>query len=319
MKYMTSSTRKVEPAVKPFDFQAAYEGLSETFDRINDAYKELVAAESNVAEAEEILMNCQNTIASFEKYGLTAQGLENANGDNHDLDRALGFADIAVESLSSMNKEALESLTQKYIAGLEAAEGSAWSKLVEGIKAFFAKIINWLKELFTGSAKLMAMVKQTDFSKLTLDGEKKINGISAQDARALCGDIQKAVAAVEAIDKGTGEAQTATITMPERKQETLAALGWDTDQATTVANMYTTLPVTTKLDAAWKKIQSAYKAVASRAKAAVSDDEKAAELKTQYENWKLAGKLTGQISSAMRLIGFTLMAVSKATKKEENV
>lgn len=318
MKYQVSSA-KPQPAAatkKPFDFVAAQEALSESLDRAQVAYSDLVAAEGRVAEVELVLENCSQALKSINKFGLTEQGMELFNGANHDLDTALGLESLAIESLSTMSAATKDALKAQYVAGLEGTMSDVWKTMVERVKEFFAKLLTWLKEFFTGTAKLMRMVKETSFEG-ELDGDKKISGLSYDDAqKLLVKDLTGAATTLERIEQNAKEAATTgEITLPEKKEGTLKELGWDAGNAKSLAEVYSRFTAVTRIDGVWKKIQTTAKSLTTSSKG--DDPAQTKELQTQLANWKLAGKLTGQVAAGMRLVGFTLLTVSKAVKKAE--
>ena len=317
MKYQVSSAKKPAPvAKKPFDFVAAQEALSESLERAQIAYSDLVAAEGRVAEVELVLENCAQALKSINKFGLTEQGMEMFNGADHDLDAALGLENLAIESLATMSSATKDALKAQYVAGLEGKMGDIWNTMVARVKEFLAKLLTWLKEFFTGTAKLMRMVKETSFEG-ELNGDKKITGLSYDDAqKLLVKDLNGAVTTLERIEKNAKEEATSgEIALPEKKEGTIKELGWDAGKAKSLADIFSKFTAVTRVDGVWKRIQTTAKSLMTSSKG--DDPAQTKELQTQLANWKLAGKLTGQVAAGMRLVGFTLLTVAKAVKKAE--
>ena len=320
MKYQLSSAKRPAAPVakKPFDFAAAQEALSESLDRAQAAYQQLVAAEGRVAEVEGVLDNCKQALESINKFGLTAQGMDMMNGAEHNLDVALGLENLAIESLTTMSAATKDALKAQYVAGLEGKVAEMWKTMVERIKAFFAKILNWLKEVFTGSARLMKMVQETKFEG-EFDAEKKVTTLKFADAEALVKAMAAATENVKNMEKSAtqlvGEGKSFEMPQFEKAEGTLKELGWDAGKASKLQKDY--LAVGTKKDmaAAWTAIQAAYK---KEVAAAGGEDPSALQkLKDAFENWKMASRITGQYNAALKQVGFALLTVAKAFKAAE--
>ena len=157
MKYSIGSTQK--PVVKPFDFAAATEALSDSYIRVSDAYEELVAAEGRVAELELALDNCKSAIQSIEKFGVTATTMAVFNGEN-ELDMALGLENLDLEAIESLGASVKKIRKENYVSGLEGKVADFWKKIVDFLKDLWAKIKRWFKELFDKNAKAVRIVNE---------------------------------------------------------------------------------------------------------------------------------------------------------------
>ena len=111
-----------------------------------------------------------------------------------------------------------------------------------------------------------------------------------------------------------GEGKSFDLPIPEKAEGTLKELGWDAGKAAGLQKKF--LAVGTKKDmaAAWSAIQAQYKKEAS---ANGEDPELLKRVQAAFENWKLAGKITGQYNAGLKAVGFSLLTVAKAFKAAE--
>ena len=156
MKYSIGSTQK---PVKPFDFAAATEALTDTYIRLGDAYEQVVAAEGRIAELEMTMENCKSAVQSIEKFGVTATTMAVFNGSN-ELDQALGLESLDLSAVESLGSSVKKIRKQNYISGLEGKLAEYWKKFVEWLKDLWGKIKRWFKELFDKNAKAVRIVNE---------------------------------------------------------------------------------------------------------------------------------------------------------------
>lgn len=156
MKYSIGSTQK---PVKPFDFAAATEALTDTYIRLGDAYEQVVAAEGRIAELEMMMDNCKSAVQSIEKFGVTATTMAVFNGSN-ELDQALGLESLDLSAVESLGSSVKKIRKQNYISGLEGKLAEYWKKFVEWLKDLWGKIKRWFKELFDKNAKAVRIVNE---------------------------------------------------------------------------------------------------------------------------------------------------------------
>ena len=156
MKYSIGSTQK---PVKPFDFAAATEALTDTYIRLGDAYEQVVAAEGRIAELEMTMENCKSAVQSIEKFGVTDTTMAVFNGSN-ELDQALGLESLDLSAVESLGSSVKKIRKQNYISGLEGKLAEYWKKFVEWLKDLWGKIKRWFKELFDKNAKAVRIVNE---------------------------------------------------------------------------------------------------------------------------------------------------------------
>lgn len=315
MKYQISSMKKV--AVKaPFDFAAATESLNSALDDLVVAQEAFYSAESRVDEVVQVLADLDTVKKSIESFGVCIENMSLFNAENA-LDEALGLEKLDVASLETLSESTKTLLKSNYLTAVEGQVAELVKTGVERIKEFFAKLINWLKEHFTVTARLMKTIKELSFDG-AFDAEKKVNAFKYEDAtnmisfmkgvEARLTDIQKSAAQV------VGESKSATPPECEKTEGTAKDLGWDVGNAKTVQTELLALIGKPGVANAWKAIQEQYKAEIAQSKTDANWLEKS---KDKLANWRLGAKLTSQYNGCMRKIGFTLITLSKLSKKEE--
>ena len=156
MKYSIGSTQK---PVKPFDFAAATEALTDTYLRLGDAYEQVVAAEGRIAELEMAMDNCKSAVQSIEKFGVTATTMAVFNGSN-ELDQVLGLENLDLGAIENLGASVKKIRKQNYVSGLEGKMSEMWGKFVQWLKDLWGKIKRWFKELFDKNAKAVRIVKE---------------------------------------------------------------------------------------------------------------------------------------------------------------
>lgn len=341
MKYSIGSTQK---PVKPFDFAAATEALTDTYLRLGDAYEQVVAAEGRIAELEATMDNCKSAVQSIEKFGVTATTMAVFNGSN-ELDKALGLESLDLEAIESLGASVKKIRKQNYIAGLEGVIGDAWDKLVKFLSDLWEKIKRWFKELFDRNAKYVRLVQEglDKFKKLNGDTNTKvISGLKEPDANAaldaanqLIDCVNKNAAAVKAAqdpakclwqlpDKGILEKVGITFDqdgklntegMGEKLQkgkDEIGKLGWTS--TTKIPAGFAAVTTGQAVKSAFGAIDGAFKGAIDAAKAAKNDDAKK-ELAGAKKN--MVSHISSYISVYNKLIGLvgnTLVTIINAVK-----
>lgn len=328
MKYQLPSakTNTAPQAKAPLDMQAAFESLNESFDAVVESYKMYVEAVGRVEYVEDVIKDSKSALESISKYGITAANMALLNEGNS-LDKALGLENLAIESLESLSASTKAMLQQQYCKGLEGLNDGAKKTLWESIKAFFAKLIQWLKDFFTGTAKMIAIVKELKFEELDPNAELVVH--SYEDCKSMLSAADQADKVLaECTDRiKLGAADTESMTVEEVVQKAdqlkidsfkkdkgkLSELKWTAQTAAEIQKEFIRLGTTNKMDANWKAIQAEYTTIIGKTGEATEDAEKRA--KKAFGKWKVAGRLTGQYNKAMRAVGLTLFTLAKANKK----
>ena len=233
MKYMVSGMKPVA-VKKPFNFDAAYEALEQSFRKASDAYEALVTSGSAVEEFEACLRDGAAALESIKKYGVTPQNMSLINEGNQ-LDKALGLEALDMTAIESLSESTKKLLQDNYTKGLEALGSENLKSFVQAIKDFFKKILEWLKERFFGLSRLTKILENTKIEG-ELDGEKKITAIACDDIKAILDDQTEFSDSVhtiaeaggkpaagfmqdlDALDKKGSEAGT----LPEKKEDTVS-------------------------------------------------------------------------------------------------
>lgn len=324
MKYQLASVKPVA-AKKPFDFEAAAEALNESLERTHEQYQQYIAAEGRVLEIDDVLSDCKQALESISKFGVVAQNMAILNEGNG-LDQALGLENLAIESIASLSESTKAMLQKQYCAGLEGKLSEGFNKLVEAVKEWFTKAIAWLKEFFTGNAKIAKMVSEAKFDNIDFDAKCAV--YSSKDCAAMISrmnDIRKAMGDLAGSSNNYGDVtgggsdnNVDTLAMKaeaeaggpdvERQVKKLSELGWGSDLAKIVTD-FKAASKPTEMDATWKKVQDDYRAAISK-----TDESKIDALKTKFKAWRTVGKLTGIYGRLYKKVGFTLLTISKKQK-----
>jgi len=202
MKYSIGSVKPV--AVKPFDFAAATEALTDTYVRLGDAYEQVIAAEGRIVEAEMAMDTCKSALASIEKFGVTATTMAVFNGEN-ELDAALSLEALDLESIESLGATVKKVRKENYISGLEGMVSDGWKKFVAMLQKMWEAIKRWFKELFDRNAKYARIVKEAMdkkvFVKFTTTGkDKKFKLLSKDQMNAALAAIDELMKAANSVN-----------------------------------------------------------------------------------------------------------------------
>lgn len=319
MKYKVSSAAKPAPK-KPFDFAAAYESLQQSFESAVESYNEMVAAEGRVAEIEDCLRDGQTALASIKKYGVTPANMAIVNADNV-LDEALGLEKLDLTAIESLSESTAKVLAGNYVKGLEGLDMENVKAFLARLKEFFLKIINWLKDRFFGTAKLVKILKEEKFEG-EFDGEVQMTGLEkgdvenclnalkglAEHLKKIEGDPVGSVGAVE---------QILSEKYPEIKKttDTVSKLGYTKDNIAGVRDTFVSVATTTiaGMDESWKAIQANYKKFESEAK---GEDEGIKDKVTAwFKGLRAASKCLGQCNKIAQACGMSILQAKKAFKK----
>lgn len=321
MKFTISTAKTVaKPAAKAFDFVKAEEALIQSFEAVSASYSALVAAEGRVTECEQVVADCRLATESIRQFGVTATTMGIFNGKDHTLDRALGLEELAIASLESMSAASKQVLQGKYLAGLEDNSQSAWATFKENVTKWFARFIEWLRNVFMSSAKLVKMVKEAAFE--NFDAEKVVNVLSKEDCLKAIETMEKALAIVRDTNKTAeqviGEMQSFNAPDLQKKEDKASALGWTSaEEIKGVVAKFLAAGgenAAKAMDTAWKAVQTQYKAEMAQAG---NDPALMDKVRNAVDGWKLKGKVTGDYNKMLRAAGLTLYTLSKATKAPE--
>lgn len=328
MKYMVSGMKPAAKQKKPFDFAVAYESLEASFRKASEAYEKLVSAESAVAEFEQCLKDGADALESIKNFGVTPQNMSIINKGNN-LDKALGMEALDMTAIESLSESTLKVLQSNYCKGLEALEGENKKSFVEAIKAFFKKILEWLKERFYGLSRLVKILDNTKIEG-ELDGEKKITAMACDDIDQALTDAED-IGDVSVIADAGGKVaadfmsdldkveqkQGSFGSAPEKKEDTVANLGYDASKAESARTKFLTLAkkIVSTQDANWKKIQAEFR----KAETGNMEDPSVFD---KFKAWRrgmvVANKASGLATKILQTVGMSLLAVSKAVKKAES-
>lgn len=325
MKYMVSGMKPVA-VKKPFNFDAAYEALEQSFRKASDAYEALVTSGSAVEEFEACLRDGAAALESIKKYGVTPQNMSLINEGNQ-LDKALGLEALDMTAIESLSESTKKLLQDNYTKGLEALGSENLKSFVQAIKDFFKKILEWLKERFFGLSRLTKILENTKIEG-ELDGEKKVTAIACDDIKAILDDQAEFSDSVHTIAEAGGKPASGFMqdldeldkkgseagTLPEKKEDTVSGLGYDVAKAeqARVDFLATVKKVIPTLDADWKKIQAEFRKVESEDPSGEGFLEK---IKTWRRGMIIANKFTGFTTKSLQIVGMSILAVSKAVKK----
>ena len=328
MKYCLPSART--QVRKPFNMATALEELNESLEAVDQSYKAMCAAEGRVLEIEEVIADSHAAMESISKYGVSSANMAILNKDNS-LDKALGLENLVIESLESLSASTKIALQQRYVAGLEELNANASKSVWQHIKDFFAKIIQWLKDFFTNTAKMVNIVKQLKFENLDENATATVH--KADDADKMVAACLSAVELVESFAKNpvydengntddltSGEvatkAESLNISKYPKENGKLKSLGWDAQRAARCQSNWVKLVAETgsRMDKAWKDLQADYRKVTA---GSGEDPAKAAKIASKaFNKWKQAARLTGQYNACVKAVGTTLLTLSKSIKAE---
>lgn len=312
---MKFTSTPVKPAkVEKFDFQAAFEGISASFDAVAESYDQLVAAEGMIAEINEVYDNCRMAYKSIEKFGVSVETMSLLNEGNS-LDRALGLQDLALESIASLSEATKKALKHNYIAGLEAAEDGMLKKMVEAVKQFFVKLWQYIKELFVSNAKIAKVVQEIAKQDIKeLDADKKVVAVKFDELDKMIAVVDGAYEKLVAGENATANKEA--IELPDvkaaRESATIKELGWDAAKLKASCGKF--IKFVTKDD--MKKVSDELKKTEKEAAEAASKNI-VAEWKAKMQIAHRYGAWLRLYSKTVRQVGLTLIAVSKAEKKAE--
>lgn len=318
MKYMVSGMKPVA-VKKPFNFDAAYEALEQSFRKASDAYEALVTSGSAVEEFEACLRDGAAALESIKKYGVTPQNMSLINEGNQ-LDKALGLEALDMTAIESLSESTKKLLQNNYTKGLEALGTENIKSFIQSIKDFFLKIVEWLKERFFGTAKLVKILKEEKFDG-EFNGETQINAIEFSKAEALLSTVESNAAELDRLANGDDLQASAdkineetTYLVPDKKADTVAALGYTKDNIGGLKDKFVTAATGTvaKMDASWKKIQANYKKFEAETKG--EDPSIIEKGKMWFKGLRAASKCMGQVNKALQAVGMSILAAKKAFK-----
>ena len=314
---MKFTSTPVKPAkVEKFDFQAAFEGISASFDAVAESYDQLVAAEGMIAEINEVYDNCRMAYKSIEKFGVSVETMSLLNEGNS-LDRALGLQDLALESIASLSEATKKALKHNYIAGLEAAEDGMLKKMVEAVKQFFVKVWNWIKDLFTTNAKITKVAQEIAKKGINeLDPDKEVRAVPFKEIDAAIKLVSEAYEKV--LQGGLSDSNAETTEIPadmsglRAEPKSIKELGWDAGKLKEACAKFITFATNKEMKTAvdgFKKLEQSAKS--NSEKGLVAEWKQDMAIAKRYNAWfRLYAK-------AVRVIGLSIIAVSKAEKKAE--
>lgn len=320
MKYKVSTAAK-PVAKKPFDFAAAYESLQQSLDKSIECYNTMIASEARVVEIEDCLRDGQQALASIKKYGVTPANMSIINADNN-LDEAIGCEKLDMSALESLSESTAKALAANYIKGLEGLDMDNVKALLARIKEFFLKIIEWLKERFFSTAKLVKILKETNFEG-EFDGTVQITALPFVQSDGLLDEVKTCADDLDTIKQDkelSAQAVDAMLTKEfdgkalEKKSGTVEELGYKADNVGTLKDKFLTVATSTvgRIDAAWKEIQTNYKKFESEAK---GEDQGIKDKATAwFKALRAASKEMGQANKILQAIGMSILSVKKAFK-----
>ena len=310
MKYGLTPT-KIVPK-KNANFAAAVEALTESLDRMSSAYDDLKAAEGRVLECESVITNATMAVESIKQFGIAAQNMALLNGKDHDLDRALGMEDLDITSIETLSAATKDMLKSQYLTGLEGKTAEFFKALVERVKAFFAKLVGWLKELFTGTNKVKELVKALKFDGTGWKTDAKVSALSHDNFLGALGDLEKLGGWA---DKDDYEDITTQTKSYDKTYGTAKELGWTSPVlASEAMGRFLKLSSSEKFAKKWNKIQAQYrKDITANAENPESKD----TLLHHLDDWRNSSKVTGLYNKLYKQCGFTLVALSKVQDKSD--
>ena len=315
MQFTVNPSGRPTAVRKPFDFAAAEESLNAALDKVIASYEKVVAAEGICLKCERAIEDCATALESFRTYGVSDVTLSIFNGKNKALDTALNFKSLEKGALESMSVDKQKLVTANYIRALEANEEDVKKTFWEHVKEWWAQFLDWIKDLFTGTAKLAKMVSEVNFDNLDAKQDVKIRGLAEADGTAGAAKLKEINEAMEKIasqgsefvvmDRGRFDASKAPNF--ERKEGTISELGWTKAKADKAKEDFLAAVKDPKIKAAWDKIQQEYKAAAANSNPGMVD-----KLKEKFHDWQAVGKVTKAFNQLAKQVGFTLYYLGKA-------
>lgn len=319
MKYMVSGMKPVA-VKKPFNFDAAYEALEQSFRKASDAYEALVTSGSAVEEFEACLRDGAAALESIKKYGVTPQNMSLINEGNQ-LDKALGLEALDMTAIESLSESTKKLLQDNYTKGLEALGTENIKSFIQSIKDFFLKIVEWLKERFFGTAKLVKILKEEKFDG-EFNGETQISALKFADAENCLNGIDALAAALDGIKEGADAKEKVEAVLGEtydnsslaKVSDTAANLGYTKDNVAGLKDKFVAAATGTiaKMDANWKQIQANYKKFETEAKG--EDPSILDKGKAWFKALRAASKCMGQVNKILQAVGMSVLGAKKAFK-----
>lgn len=318
MQFTVNPSGRPTAVRKPFDFAAAEESLNAALDKVIASYEKVVAAEGICLKCERAIEDCATALESFRTYGVSDVTLSIFNGKNKALDTALNFRSLEKGALESMSADKQKIVTANYIRALEANEEDVKKTFWEHVKEWWAKFLDWIKDLFTGTAKLAKLIAEVNFDNLDAHMDAKIRGLSEADGTAgakVLKDINEKMAKIASEGSGfvvTDRASFDASKAPEfeRKEGTVSELGWTKAKADAAKTDFLAAIKEPKVKAAWDKIQQEYKAMAANANTGVID-----KTKEWFHDMQAVGKVTKAFNQLAKQVGFTLYYLGKVGMK----
>lgn len=340
MKYQIASAQK--PKSK-FNMNKAIEGLTESYQKLNEAYEGLSAAEGFVAEVAQVMEDCGTALASIKQFGIAKENMSLLNGSNHALDDALGLEHLDIAAIESLSKETKEAIKTSYVKALEGNDESLWDKFINALKNMWEWIKRFFTELFDRNAKYARIVKESSASYDKLDANAQFKAVTADKLSKLCDACAEIIKAVNANAKADivltntdvvwpekAKLEPAgikitdgklvvdnTVTAPAEGSQTVKSLGY-VGKAKAIAAKYEKLAISSEVQNTFKQIDAAYSKTIKELKAA--KDANTDDIKDKQERAKeKLSKINNFVTAYAKLtstIGSTLTKLASLTVKE---